>query len=100
MMLKSRFYQVDRNQEHNIVWIEDDCDGNGDATMSVTNDAENVVKWFRQIYGNGVRIVYRDTLMEWWEIVWIIDYTSHNRDVEILFKPWHGLEWDILSRKD
>jgi hypothetical protein len=96
MKLRSLFHQVDRNQEHNIVWIEDDCDSNGDATMSVTNDAENVVTWFRSIYGNRVRIVYRDTSMEWWEICWALEH--HGTDV--WFKQWHGLEWDILSRKE
>lgn len=95
--VRSTFHQVDRNKEHNIVWIEDDCDANGDPRfMSVTNDAENVVAWFRSIYGNSVRIVYRDTSMEWWEIDWIMTLDG----VEVSFKPWNGLEWDILSRKD
>jgi hypothetical protein len=95
-MLRSRFSQVDRNKEHNIVWIEDDCDANGDAKMSVTNDAENVVDYFRSIYGNRIRIVYRDTDMEWWEIDWQIGHTG----TLVNFKPWHGLEWDILTRQE
>lgn len=94
--MKSRFHQVDRNREHNIVWIEDDCDANGDPRyMSVTNDAENVVTYFRTLYGNRIRIVYRDTNMEWWEIDWILVPDG----TEVSFKQWHGLEWDILSRK-
>jgi len=93
--VRSRFYQVDRNKEHNIVWIEDDCDANGEPKMSVTNDAENVVTWFRSIYGNSIRIVYRDTNMEWWEIVWTLEHHG----IDVSFKQWHGLEWDILSRE-
>lgn len=94
--MKSRFHQVDRNREHNIVWIEDDCDANGDPRyMSVTNDAENVVTYYRTMYGNRIRIVYRDTNMEWWEIAWEL----HLDGTRVSFKQWHGLEWDILSRK-
>ena len=96
MQVRSRFYEVDRNREHNIVWIEDDCDANGNAKMSVTNDAENVVAWFRKIYGPAVRVVYRDTDMEWWEIVCEPTYFD---GFKVSFKRWHGLEWDILSRK-
>ena len=55
--VRSRFHEVNRNREHNIVWIEDDCDANGDAKMSVTNDAENVVTWFRSIY--VIRKIFR-----------------------------------------
>lgn len=95
--MRSRFHQVDRNREHNIVWIEDDCDANGDPRfMSVTNDAENVVNYFRSLYGNKIRIVYRDTDMEWWEIDWAMHDPVR---VDVQFKKWHGLEWDILSRK-
>jgi hypothetical protein len=93
--MKSRFHQVDRNTQHNIVWIEDDCDANGDAKMSVTNDAENVVAHFRKLYGNQIRIVYRDTDMEWWEIKWTLDLEG----THVTFKQWFGLEWDILSSK-
>ncbi len=95
--MRSKFTQVDRNIEHNIVWIEDDCDANGEAKMSVTNDAENVVALFRSLFGNNVRIVYRDTNMEWWELVWW--HHDPNR-IDVEFKPWHGLEWDILSRQE
>lgn len=92
--MKSRFHQVDRNITHNIVWIEDDSDAYGGTVMSVTNDAENVVTHFRNIYGNRIRIVYRDTNMQWWEICWALEI--HGTDV--WFKEWHGLDWDILSR--
>jgi hypothetical protein len=95
--MRSKFHTVDRNTEHNIVWIEDDCDANGDPRFkSVTNDAENVVDYFRTLYGNRVRIVYRDTNMEWWEICWSLE---RHKGTAVWFREWHGLEWDILSRK-
>jgi hypothetical protein len=93
-MIRSRFHQVERNTEHNIVFIVDDCVLYNGTVMSVTNDAENVVKWFRSIFGNTVRIVYQDTDDEWWEIVWSLDNSG------VTFKQWHGLVWDILSRKE
>jgi hypothetical protein len=96
-MVRSRFHQVERNIEHNIVFIEDDCGLYNGTVMSVTNDAENVVKWFRNIFGNRVRIVYKDTDNEWWEIVWS---TGFSNGIFVSFKPWPGLAWDILSRKE
>ena len=93
MRVHSRFHQVDRDTKNNIVYIEDDFDLYG-GIKTVTNDAENVVSWFRSIYGNRVRIVYRDTDMQWWEIVW----TLEKHGTEISFRQWHGLAWDKLSR--
>lgn len=94
--MRSRFHQVDRDTKNNIVYIEDDCDANGDPRyMSVTNDAENVVTYFRSLYGNRIRIVYRDTDMEWWEIVWSLQHPSRT---VVSFKPWAGLAWDLLTR--
>ena len=92
--MKSKFHQVDHNREHNIVWIEDDCDANGDAKMSVTNDAENVVTWFRSLYGNRIRIVYRDSNMEWREICWSLEHHG----TEVSFRPWYGLVWAQLTK--
>lgn len=92
MPMRSAFHQVDRNLEHNIVWIEDDCDANGDAKMTVTNDAENVLAHFRHRYGKHVRVVYRDTNMEWWEIVW-----DPQTEFTARFLPWYGLVWDRLQ---
>jgi len=93
--MRSTFHLVDRDTKNNIVYIEDDCDSNGDPRyMSVTNDAENVVTHFRSLYGNRVRIVYRDTDMEWWEICW----TMYVDGTDVSFKRWHGLVWDKLSR--
>ena len=94
-MKHAEWAMVDFDADHGIVWIEDACDANGDAKMSVTNDAEYVVHYLQRVYGRSIRIVYRDTMMEWWEIVqpytWSLGAVS--------FKPWHGLEWDILSRQ-
>ena len=95
MNVRSRFHQVDRNVDHNIVFIKDDCAVYCYRVPTVTNDAENVVNWFRSIYGNSIRIVYQDTDMQWWEIDWAM-YDPGRVDVQ--FNPWHGLEWDLLSR--
>lgn len=91
--VRSRFHQVDRDTKNNIVYIEDDFDLYG-GMRTVTNDAEAVVTHYRSIYGNRVRIVYRDTDMEWWEIVW----TLEKHGTGISFRQWHGLAWDKLSR--
>jgi predicted double-glycine peptidase len=92
--MKATVTHVDRDVTNNIVFLEDISKHTG--SMSVTNDAEGVVSWFRSIYGNRVRIVYKDTDNEWWEIVWSIDHSG----TQVTFKQWHGLEWDILSRKE
>ena len=96
--MRSRFHQVDRDMKNNIVFIEDDCDANGDPRcMSVTNDAENVVDYWRSIYGNRIRIVYRGTDMEWWEICWSLE---RHKGTVVWFKPWAGLAWDLLTRTE
>lgn len=83
----------DRDDKNNIVFIEDMANQTGG--MTITNDAEAVVNYYRSIYGNQVRIVYLDTDKEWWEIVWTLE-RHHGTSVD--FKPWHGLAWDILKR--
>lgn len=93
--MRSRFHQVDRDAKNNIVYIDDDCELYGGNVMSVTNDAENVVNHFRSIYGNRVRILYRGTDMQWWEIVWSLEHPSRT---VVSFKEWHGLAWDKLSK--
>lgn len=60
----SRFYIQDTNNE--AVWIVDLA--NECATMSVTNDAENVVANIAKSYGNR-RIFYKDTDGRWDELV-------------------------------
>lgn len=90
--MKAMVTQVDRDIKNNIVFIEDLSNHTG--SISITNDAENVVTWFREIYGNRIRIVYKDTNNEWWEICWALEL--HGTDV--WFKQWHGMVWDKLSR--
>lgn len=92
--MRSRFHQVDRDTKNNIVYIEDDFDLYG-GMRTVTNDAEAVVTHYRSIYGNRVRIVYRDTDMEWWEIIHEPKYFD---GFKVSFRQWHGLAWDKLSR--
>jgi len=94
MRVQSRFNVVDRNREHNILFIEDNFDGQV-GLKTVTNDAENVVTYFRALYGNRIRIVYRGTDMEWWEIVWSLEHPSRT---VVSFKQWHGLAWDKLTK--
>jgi len=91
--MKAMVTQVDRDVKNNIVFIEDLSNHTG--SVSITNDAENVVTWFRELYGNRIRIVYKDTDNEWWEIVWQIRNSGGNY---VAFKQWHGLAWDILKR--
>jgi hypothetical protein len=83
----------DRDDKNNIVFIEDMANQTGG--MTITNDAEAVVNYYRSLYGNDIRIVYLDTDNEWWEIVWTLE-RHHGTSVD--FKPWHGLAWDILKR--
>jgi hypothetical protein len=66
--------------------------------MSVTNDAENVLQYFQQTHSKDWRVVYKDTDQEWWEIFWSPGWETG--DWRIAFKPWHGLDWDILSQKE
>lgn len=90
--MKAAVSLVERDIENNITYLEDRSNMLG--TMSITNDAENVVTWCREIYGNRVRIVYKDTDNEWWEICWALEH--HGTDV--WFKQWHGLVWDKLTK--
>lgn len=91
--MKAMVTHVDYDKENNITFLEDLSNTTG--SMTITNDAENVVDWCRSIYGNRIRIVYKDTENEWWEIKWTLE-RHHGTTVD--FKQWHGLEWDILSR--
>ena len=90
--MKAAVSLVERDIENNITYLEDRSNMLG--TMSITNDAENVVTWCREIYGNRVRIVYKDTDNEGWEICWALEH--HGTDV--WFKQWHGLVWDKLTK--
>lgn len=90
--MKAMVTLVDRDVKNNIVFIEDLSNHTG--SVSITNDAERVVSWFRELYGNRIRIVYKDTVNEWWEIVWSLElgYT------DVSFERWNGLAWDLLKR--
>ena len=92
--MRARCAIVERDDKNNIVFLEDLLSQYGSRT--ITNDAEAVVDYYRVIYGNNVRIVYKDTDNEWWEIVWSIGHDG----TTINFKQWYGLEWDILSRAE
>ena len=85
---------VEVNREHKIVFIEDFANVTG--AMSITNDAENVLRHFQEQHSGDWRVVYKDTDGEWWEIVNEPSLLSY----DIVFKPWNGLVWDILSRKE
>lgn len=91
--MKATFTFVDRDAKNNIVYIEDLSNRTG--SMTITNDAENVVRHCREVYGSLIRIVYKDTNQEWWEIDW--DH-KWSQGYGIKFKRWNGLAWDILKR--
>lgn len=91
MRARARIHDYD--YPRNIVFLEDLSTTTG--SVSITNDAEAVVDYYRAIYGNSVRIVYKDTDSEWWEIVWQVRAIGGNY---VAFKPWAGLAWDLLSK--
>jgi len=90
--MRARCSIVERDDKNNIVFLKDLANQTGGIT--ITNDAEAVVDYYRSIYGNRVRVVYLDTDSEWWELVWSIDL----RGTDVAYKPWHGLVWDKLSK--
>lgn len=84
---------IEYHVKHHIAYIEDlDLGG-----PSVTNDAEYVYNSIRTQLG-AVRVVYLDSDREWWEISMIAG--NEPGDWRVVFKPWHGLVWDILNRKE
>ena len=93
--MRAKLTQTGRDIENNIVFLKDMS--NHFIGMSITNDAENVVDYYRSIYGNRIRIVYEDTEDELWEIKWSLEHPSQTI---VEFKPWYGIEWDILSRTE
>lgn len=62
---------------------------------SVTNDAEEVYRWINRVTYPGRRVVYQDSDGDWAEIVGTGAY-----NLLINFRPWYGVEWDILNRKE
>lgn len=91
--MKARVAQVDRDAKNNIVFLEDLS--NTHVGMSITNDAEAVVDNARSIYGNSVRVVYKDSDGEWWELDW---YMHDPGRTDVRFKRWYGLVWDKLTK--
>jgi hypothetical protein len=89
--MRSRFYIDEQNYNHKIVFLVDRNAG----SCSITNDAENVLDYFKLLYGVDWRVVYKDTDDTWWEIAG--NYWG-DEDKALEFKPWNGLAWDILSR--
>lgn len=87
--MKSQWQLVYNDLEHHIAYIEDMNLG----ARSVTNDAERVYQQVREWLG-PVRVVYKDSDGCWTEIEGHGPY-----QLLIRFRPWHGLVWDILSRK-
>lgn len=92
MALRSCWAVVDANIANKIIFIEDICHLTGG--MSITNDAHNVLSYFHRQYGIDWRVVYKDTLGDWSEIVLIETWTQDS----ISFEPWHGIMWDTLKR--
>lgn len=90
--MKAQFCVAGRDHKHNIVFIEDIANHTGG--MTITNDAEAVFDHWAHISGPGVRVVYRDTDGEWWEIFRLVKRSGET----VGFRPWHGLVWDKLSR--
>jgi hypothetical protein len=95
--MRARCSIVERDDKNNIVFLKDLANQYGGIT--ITNDAEAVVNYYRSIYGNRVRVVYLDTDAEWWELVWQAD-GMWDSDFSVSFKPWHGMVWDKLSRTE
>jgi hypothetical protein len=91
MIPESALTIMEINREYNIVFIQDLS--NEKNTISVTNDAENVLKYFRSVHPS-CRVVYMDTDNEWWEICCELENSA-----QIKFKRWPGLVWDILKNR-
>ena len=86
-------FATSRDTINNIAFLEDISNHTGG--MTITNDAENVVDYCRSLYGNQVRVVYKDTDNEWWEIKWSLEL---DEGTVVSFERWNGLAWDILKR--
>ena len=89
--MKAQFGVVKQDREHNIVFIEDIANYTGGTT--ITNDAEAVFQHWARVFGPNVRVVYKDTEGEWWEIYW-----DPNIEFTVRFRPWHGAVWDQLQQ--
>jgi hypothetical protein len=92
---------VDRDHKNNIVYINDDYEEyRGESGLrTVTNDAEAVIEYFSLRHGTQVRVLYRGTDMQWWEIVPQWSSQRYGELWSVSFREWHGLAWDLLNRK-
>lgn len=98
--MRAQFAMVQKDHEHNIIFIEDIANHTGG--MTVTNDAEAVFKHIDETHSYDAptmwcwRVVYKDTDNEWWEIVPnAVNGTWDN----VTFEKWHSHEWDALKGK-
>ena len=63
--------------------------------MSVTNDAEAVFEACQKAHGR-CRVIYKDSEDEWWEIAQAAGWSPG--EWRIVFRPWHGMVWDKLTK--
>lgn len=96
MALRSAWAVVETDYTNKIFVIEDISNHTGGTT--ITNDAENVLRYVFDHFDRSWRTVYKDTDNEWWEIYMQADGLWKS-DFKVGFKRWHGLAWDILQRK-
>lgn len=95
MPRRATWHEHSRDTDRKIIFIVDDCWGN---YLSITNDAEEVLRYHKVTLGLEWRVVYQDTEGEWWEIVGQRMRPDSPYINRVEFKPWHGLAWDILQR--
>ncbi len=88
--MRTQMHVLSIDREHGIVFLED----LGGPFMSITNNAERVIRYVQSYYGVKFRTVYRDTEDEWWEI------KPGTGSWGVEFEPWDGLAWDILKRQN
>ena len=89
-MRRSSWFEYHRDHDNKIVFLLDTSRGD---TLTITNDAENVLGHFKSSLGLAWRVVYKSTDDEWWEIVERTTWMGRG----VGFEPWHGLVWDKLK---
>lgn len=98
--MRAQYAMVQKDFEHNIIFIEDIANHTGGCT--ITNDAEAVFKHVDEMYSPVSptpfywRVIYKDTNNEWWEMIPTYDEIG-DRQRHIIFDKWHGHEWDALK---
>ena len=86
--MKSNWIIIGRDDKHELVYIVDTSNQVGG--MTITNDAEAVLTFFQNQYGQDWRVVYTDTDGEQFMLSWgyyAIEYTK-----------WDGLDWYLLKK--